>query len=265
MVHRDHAGSHSANDQLVDLFQFLQRFSLLLGDQAIIPCPESDLMGHDRGNHGCHTEYAGLQQRLADAIAFDEPSHSFAPDSVFIAGTALEVADSFIAVGLDRPAPELAGEIDRLLATHTAASVQMFPMVREVLAQLIAGGRNVGLATNDAEEAAREQLELMEIEQQFSFVAGYDSGHGAKPGPGMVIAFAKQLDLPPAQVAMVGDSANDMNAALAAGALPIAVASGLAGPEDLRRYTPHVLAGVHELPEFLDRLSIDMPPEELTR
>ena len=94
----------------------------------------------------------------------------------------------------------------------------------------------VGLATNDAEASARRHLDQLGLTPLMDFVAGYDSGHGAKPAPGMVLAFARAIGAEPAQIALVGDSLHDLECARAAGAIAVAVLSGVADREDL---APH--------------------------
>jgi phosphoglycolate phosphatase len=61
------------------------------------------------------------------------------------------------------------------------------------------------------------------VADRFDFVAGFDSGYGAKPDPGPLLAFARAVDLPPARIVMVGDSAHDMSAGRAAGMVCVAV------------------------------------------
>ena len=91
------------------------------------------------------------------------------------------------------------------------------------------------------------------------FVAGYDSGHGGKPDPGMVIAFARFLDADPSEVAMVGDSLHDLDAARAAGALAVAVLSGPAERAALEPYADVVIDDIGDLPELLAGLGASAP------
>ena len=83
------------------------------------------------------------------------------------------------------------------------------------------------------------------------FVAGYDSGHGAKPAPGMVQAFAREIGADPSEIALVGDTLHDLDCARAAGAVAIAVLSGVATREDLAPHADYVIADIGELPGLL--------------
>ena len=88
----------------------------------------------------------------------------------------------------------------------------------------------------------------------FDFIAGYDSGHGHKPGPGMPNAFAAHIGAQAAEVAMVGDSLHDLGAGRAAGcAYSVAVLTGVAGEAELAPHADIVLPSIADLPDFLSR------------
>ena len=74
--------------------------------------------------------------------------------------------------------------------------------LRPLLEALRDRGLALGVATNDAEASARVHLRKAGVEDLFDFIAGYDSGHGEKPGPGQLLAFAAAQDLAPAAVAI---------------------------------------------------------------
>ncbi len=94
-------------------------------------------------------------------------------------------------------------------------------------------GLALGVATNDAEAPARAHLAAVGQEHAFDFIAGYDSGFGGKPGPGMCLGFAKAVGLVPEHVLMVGDSTHDLEAGRAAGMRTVAVLTGMAEAEVL--------------------------------
>ena len=86
---------------------------------------------------------------------------------------------------------------------------------------------------------------------RFAFVAGYDSGHGAKPGPGMLEAFCRETGLAPGACAMVGDSGHDLASARAAGMVRVAVLTGPASAADLAPFADVVLPDIGRLPAWL--------------
>jgi phosphoglycolate phosphatase len=189
--------------------------------------------------------------QLGRAIGFDAATLTFAPDSPVIAATAADIAAAL--------APHLPGHTVLSLTElidETAGAAPMSEAVplRPLLDALRARGLKLGVATNDSEIPARQHLAAHGITECFDFIAGYDSGHGAKPGPGMCLAFAGTLGLDPARVAMVGDSRHDLEAGRAAGMRTVAVLTGIAKQGDLAPHADVVLPDIGALPEWLTGL-----------
>ncbi len=196
-----------------------------------------------------------LAWQMAKAVDFDLDEHTFMPSSVIIAGTCAEQAAIWGNVINRSNIDELAEELDRLFARYATEFVSPFAYTAGVLDHLKMAGFAVGLATNDSETGARNQLEKMRFTEHFGFIAGYDSGHGPKPEAGMVSAFISHIGAEPHEVLMVGDSTHDIHSGKAAGAITIAVTTGMASADDLRPHADHVLSGIHELPELIAQLN----------
>ena len=201
-----------------------------------------------------------LAATLCEAVGFDLAGGVFTTDSVVIAGTAGDIARA-VAATLQVEADELlARRIDSLFQRHSSGSAILFSGVGDLLLSLAAAGIPVGMATNDAEANGRSHAMLAGIDGHFRFFAGYDSGHGAKPGPGMILAFASMIGADVRNVVMVGDSLHDMHAARAAGAIGVAVTTGLASRAILEPHADYVIDDVSLLPalppvaERLDQL-----------
>ncbi|WP_112324063.1 HAD family hydrolase [Oceanibium sediminis] len=193
---------------------------------------------------------SGRVQELAEAIRFDLEQDAHLPGSPFIAGSIEDWVDTVLDV-----LPELEREalMDRI--REETAEVPQVPVTP--LADLLGGlrglGYRLGVATNDGEGPARAHLDRNGIASQFDFIAGYDSGHGAKPAPHMLLAFAKHCGLRPAQVLMIGDSTHDLHAAAAAGMPALAVLTGYASNDDLAPHAEAVLPSIADLPDWLQR------------
>ena len=112
-------------------------------------------------------------------------------------------------------------------------------------------GLALGVATNDAEAPARAHLSDAGVADYFDFIAGYDSGHGAKPGAGPLLAFARAVGHPPGACAMVGDSLHDLHAARAAGMRAVGVLTGIASRAELAPMADVVLPSIADLPDWL--------------
>ncbi|MDD8022568.1 MAG: HAD family hydrolase [Paracoccaceae bacterium] len=186
--------------------------------------------------------------RMAAAIRFAPETALFAPDSPVIAGTVAEVAALLL--------PHLPGMTQPQLVARLDAGAQEAPQMpavplRPCLEGLRGRGLRLGVATNDAEASARVHLAQAGVAELFEFVVGYDSGHGAKPAPGQLLAFAQAVGVAPGAVAMVGDSLHDLHAARAAGMLAVGVLSGPARAEALAPVADVVLEDIAGLEAWL--------------
>ena len=190
-----------------------------------------------------------IAHRLADTLDFDLPSQTFRPESFVIAGAAHEVSEAIAAILTDRRA----ADIHRFL-TEEAATTPLAPAVdlRPVLFGLRTRGLRLGVATNDSEEAALAQLRSANALDLFDMVNGSDSGFGAKPDPGMCLAFSDATGIAPEALVMVGDSTHDIRAGRAAGFTCVAVLTGVATEADLAPHADAVLPDIAALEDWLD-------------
>ena len=180
---------------------------------------------------------------------------AFHPASPVIAGTAEDMAVilsprlGFADIG------ELARDIDEGFLRHSRDTLTTVPGTHSVLGALASVGLPLGLATNDGEANAQAHLDAAGMAGYFGFVAGHDSGHGAKPGPGMVRAFARLVGVEAGAVAMVGDTETDIQAARSAGAIAIVVTREAerigADLDALVASADHAIATLEDLPDLL--------------
>jgi len=189
--------------------------------------------------------------QLGQAIGFDLVTGEFAADSPVIASTASEIALRLLPFLPDVSAEDLTDRID---AAATCAVMSETVPLRPLLTGLRARGLRLGVATNDSEAPARAHLAAHGLLDLFDFIAGYDSGHGAKPGPGMCLAFGQAMGLDGSRTVMVGDSRHDLEAGRAAGMHTIAVLTGVATASDLAPYADVVLKDIGAIPAWLDSL-----------
>ena len=186
--------------------------------------------------------------RLLAAGGYDRASGRIDPSSVLAAGTNIEIAALWAGlIGHDDVAA-LARRVNLEFMQHAENSLVPVTDLPVLFRGLRQRGLRLGVATNDSEAALRAQIERLQIGELIDFFCGYDSGHGAKPGPGMVEAFARALGLPAAAIAVVGDSLHDLDMARAAGAgLTIGVLTGASPRETLAPHTDHVIASIAEI------------------
>lgn len=185
---------------------------------------------------------------IGQHIGFDLTNRQFQPDSIVIADTPAEIAKAMI--------PHLPETTyDQLLATlnyeaEQVSQIEVVPLV-PYLEHLRGAGMRLGVATNDAISPALAHLDSVGIRGHFDFIAGSDSGFGAKPAPGQLLGFAKAVGLDPTVIAMVGDSAHDLVAGRAAGMMTIGVLTGYAGENDLAPYADVVLPDIGHIPGWI--------------
>ena len=187
--------------------------------------------------------------RLAQALGYDLAVNRFLPSSIVIAEPTTVVARVVAEVSGQDDVAALTARMNAISATvpqHPAADLPV------LMAALRARGLRLGVVTNDAEDPAMRHLDDAGILDEMAFVAGYDSGFGAKPAPGPLLAFCDATGLSPADCAMIGDSTHDLAAGRAAGMTCIGV---LTGPATRAALTPHadaVLDSIADLPGWLD-------------
>ena len=200
-----------------------------------------ELAGDDRG----HAE------TLARAVGYDLDSHEFAPDSPVIFATPTEIGETLLP---HLPGVELTALVDQMNALAATARPSEAVPLAPFLAGLRAQGLWLGVATNDGEAPARAHLAASGVAEMFDFVAGFDSGHGGKPAPGQLLAFAAAGGIDPCQIVMVGDSRHDLQAGRSAGMRTVAVLTGVAGRDELAPLADVVLPDIGHLPEWLASL-----------
>jgi phosphoglycolate phosphatase len=203
----------------------------------------------------CHGFIIGLAEGdetrasiLAARLGYDLGTRRFLKSSPLIAGTMEIVVDAARDVRPDFGE----GQLRRHIVTSTAAApqVEAAPLAA-LLDRLLAAGLVLGVATNDSEEPARAHLDRAGALDRFAFIAGYDSGHGAKPTPGMLLAFCAATGVAPEACAMIGDSVHDLSSGRAAGMTTVGVLTGPAGEADLAPHADVILPDIGALPAWL--------------
>lgn len=181
---------------------------------------------------------------LMIAIGWDPASGEPVSGGLLGAGTVDEIAAAW-----HRLRPDLSpDQLRRMMVTSAElANSQIEPVagMQQLIRNLKAAGYAVGLATHDGEHSARHHLRSADIEDAFDFIAGADSGHGLKPGPGMLEAFCAATGLSAAQVAVIGDNSQDIGMGRNGGAgLSIGVLTGTSAREHLAPIADLVLDDV---------------------
>ena len=197
---------------------------------------------------------AALAERLMVAAGYDPVSDTFAGNSIIASASNDELAACWVeALGGEGDVTDFTRRITAVFEAGSADAATPVPGLAETLQRLQARGLTLGVATNDSEDSALSSLGRFEVLDHFAFLAGFDSGHGAKPGPGMVNAFCAATGLAPAAVAVVGDNHHDMEMGRRAGAgLLVGVLTGTGLHGDLAPHAHHVVDSILDLEALLD-------------
>ncbi|CBL45679.1 phosphoglycolate phosphatase [gamma proteobacterium HdN1] len=109
---------------------------------------------------------------------------------------------------------------------YNGTHARLYDGVVETLQDWRTEGAQLAVVTNKPKGFADPLLELLGIHSYFAMIIGGDCLPERKPHPAPLLYVAEQLHLPVSQTLMVGDSRNDVLAALAAGMRVIARRGG---------------------------------------
>lgn len=175
-----------------------------------------------------------------------------------IVGLTLDIAMARLA-GLDEP-DDLLTETYREVftamrlqqATDPSLAEPLYPGVAETLVELKRrAGLKLGIATGKSRKGAEFFVERHGWQDLFDTVQSADDAP-SKPHPGMVLRAMAETGAAPERTAMVGDSSFDIEMAVAAGVMPVAVSWGFQPAATLVSLgARHVLKDFSELPATL--------------
>lgn len=149
---------------------------------------------------------------------------------------------------LPAPLPSL---VDRYRAEYLALGHQHslpYPGVAQLLDGVVARGRRMAVLSNKRDDFTKHLVAHAFGRWPFVDVRGERDGVPRKPDPTAAWELALALDVLPAHIGFVGDTAVDMGTARNAGMVPIGVLWGFRGADELRAAgAKHLLATPEEL------------------
>jgi phosphoglycolate phosphatase len=190
-----------------------------------------------------------LAAELLRAGGHDPETDHVAPNAPLAAAGIDQIAACFSQVLGERAPANLIAGIDCIFREGGEKYTVLLPGAETTLREMRQRGFRIGLATNDTKSGLQASLARLDVLPLCDFVAACDSGHGAKPDPGMALAFCAQMGLEPHQAAVVGDSTHDLEMASSAGCgMRIAVLSGTGTHAVLAPWADIILDSVATLP-----------------
>ena len=192
-----------------------------------------------------------LAARLLRETGMDPETGHVVPDSLLAAGNTQEIAAGLVGAGSPLDAESIVAHLDGLFASAASRAVPVTDL-KAFFENLHGKGYKLGIASSDNERSIRHTAERFGFAHLVHYVAGYDSGYGVKPEPGMVLGFSAATGLPVEEIAVVGDNNHDLHMGRAAGAgLNVGVLTGTGSRESLSAASDHCLNDITELESVL--------------
>ena len=133
------------------------------------------------------------------------------------------------AIGVEKDSPvgeALAKRRGEIFKERYLKTVNPFRGTRDLLERMRAEGLEIAIGTSAQEDELKALLETADVVDLIDTKATSDDAESSKPDPDIIHAALKRLQLPPAQVLMVGDTPYDIEAAGRAGVRTVAFRSG---------------------------------------
>lgn len=200
------------------------------------------------------TGEAELAPRYLEAAGYDPALERPRPGSLLSGGANDDLARLWAKMSGLADIEDVSERLVRIMEVRAASDPVPLFNIPALFAELLSRDLVLGVATMDAEWVARATLDGLGLDEHVQFVAGYDSGYGIKPEPGMVHGFCHAASLPPDMVMVVGDTQHDMQMARNAKAgLAVAVRSGVGGGLDIGHLSDHMLDDAQGILELLEK------------
>jgi phosphoglycolate phosphatase len=188
-----------------------------------------------------------LKQRLLALGGLDATTGHYRAGSLLAAANAREIAAAWVASGSTHTTADLTAALDRIFTDGVGNAVPVLPL-GPYFRRLRQTGLKLGIASSDSAEAIHATALHFNFADALDFYAGYDSGHGHKPSPGMVFAFAKAIGCELGAIAVVGDNLHDLDMGRSAGCgLTVGVLTGTSDRATLMSAADLVLDSVADL------------------
>lgn len=209
--------------------------------------------GIRKAAHWVANDDTALADRMIAASGYDPDLDVITSGSLLAAGNTAEIAECWISMLPHEPPADLVSGMDAIFRQQGAENGVPVTDLGTLFHSLKQRDIKLGIATSDSQQGAEHSLSPFGILDQLDFICGYDSGHGYKPGPGMVHAFCEHTGLKHDEVIVIGDNLHDIEMGRSAGAgLTIGVLTGTSNRDQLCEHADHVLTNVAEIFDILD-------------
>lgn len=170
---------------------------------------------------------------------------------------ALDITDELSREQIYLDSRKVRMQLERLFAEYVTESQAQYVETADIKAVLDSlKQRNIwiGLATADTVPSAKNCLKRLEVLEKFDYVGADDGVLRPKPEADMFLEFQKKFGLKPQEIAVVGDTYNDIRFARENGGVAIGVLSGVSQEADFCGEADYILNSVGELPQLLEQI-----------
>jgi phosphoglycolate phosphatase len=197
-------------------------------------------------------------RELLERYGYDHAANHFIGGSLLAAGTNHEIAHAWAGhlpeVDDEIKLETLSVRLNQIFQQQGALNSTAVGGLQTTLRALNRAGLKLGVATSDSYQGIHNTLQSFDVISEFEFLCGYDSGHGVKPEPGMVLAFCQAMSLQPEEVIVVGDNSHDIEMGRNAQAgLCVGVLTGASTRNELESLADIVFDDIGGLVTLFDR------------
>ncbi|BDF06172.1 HAD family hydrolase [[Clostridium] hylemonae] len=156
---------------------------------------------------------------------------------------ASHVKEALAAAGINIPCKVIHRQLVSLFSAYiNRPEIQFKPLfhLKHVFRQLKERGIFIGLATADTLASAENCLDTLGVREYFDYVGADDGKQAPKPAPDMLLTFAAQTGIQPEEIAVVGDTFNDIRFARQCGSVAVGVLSGVSTRADYYREADYI-------------------------
>lgn len=134
---------------------------------------------------------------------------------------------------------------------------KLIPGTKETLAALSCKGLKMAVVTTKSRENAERMLSFFSLRSYFDSVVGFEDVVEHKPSREPIVKAAKELGLDATELMVVGDTEVDIRSGKEAGALTVAVKTGVTSIEKILAESPDFLVeDVSAVPGILERYGL---------
>lgn len=171
-----------------------------------------------------------------------------------------EIRAALLEKGISMEGVSIRSQLERIFGQNVSSERILFQEladIKDIIEFLKKQNIYIGLATADTMHAAQSCLEALGVLGQFDYIGADDGVKRPKPETDMFLEFQKSFKLKPEEIAVVGDTFNDILFARRSGGLGVGVLSGVSAREDFQGKADYIIQSVQELPQLLETMEED--------